>query len=349
MMSLRQDVALRPIPEIKSHDHLPPRVSLSDRDALLYCQRVLCETFENAYRASTYARTRPSDPPVAYITLATPDYAWGTRVLLRTLRRYTSVPILVMIPSNYSLHSDVQDVFAINVPTLYRQADGARKEFSQTFTKLWAFSLINFRRIVFLDSDTLVLGSLDDLLDGDEFLVCRDSVEYVELSAFNSGLMAFSPKPHLFQRILEEGATAPTKDGGDQGLLNSLFRGEVKYLGSEFNAIKHYLYFRHPDLRQQDLRMVHYIVKKPWELWYREITDAFCVDLEDLWTSELSRTELLDLISQWRRNQFLAERPRFDVTRQHRKKRKRNRNLAICGLAGALMFGLGALVCRMME
>lgn len=24
MMSLRQDVALRPIPEIKSHDHLPP-------------------------------------------------------------------------------------------------------------------------------------------------------------------------------------------------------------------------------------------------------------------------------------------------------------------------------------
>ena len=340
-------MASQPIPEIKSQKRIPTRVSLSDRRTLLYCQKALSETFENAYRASAYARIHASDPPVAYITLATPDYEWGTRVLLRSLRRHTSIPILVMTPSKYSLQSDVQDVFSIEVPTLYRPANGVRKEFAQTFTKLWVFSLTNFRRIVFLDSDTLVLRSLDNLFEGDEFLVCRDSVEHVELGAFNSGLMAFTPKPQLFERVAEEGATAPTKDGGDQGVLNSLFRDEVKYLGSEFNAIKHYLYFRRPDVRQQDLRMVHYIVKKPWELWYREITDAFCVELEDLWTSELNRTELLELITHWRRSQFIAERSRFDVTRRRGKRRKRHRDLAIYALAGTILFGLGAFVSRM--
>ena len=232
------------VPEVRTTQRLPSRVSLSDWKMLLNCQKILCEAFTRAYRSSAYARAHTSEPPVAYITLATPDYDWGTRVLLRSLRRHSSIPILVMTPSRWALQSDVPDVFCIEVPTLYRRANTARCEFAQTFTKLWIFSLLSFRRIVFLDSDTLVLRNLDELFDGDDFLVCRDSVERVELGAFNSGLLAFTPRADLFEKIAEQGATAPTQDGGDQGVLNTLFQDEVKYLGSEFNAIKHYLYFR---------------------------------------------------------------------------------------------------------
>lgn len=343
-MEHKPDMLRQIVREVKPLRRLPSRVSLDDRKILLECQEILSETIERAYHLSSYAREHASEAPIAYVTLATPDYDWGARVLLRTLRRYTSIPIIVLAPSRWGLRSDVPDIYLIEVPTLYRNADSARREFAQTFTKLWAFCFLNFRRIVFLDSDTLVLQNLDELFDSDEFLVCRDSVEQVKVGAFNSGLLAFSPKRRLFEKIADHAATAPTKDGGDQGLLNCLFRDEVKYLGSEFNAIKHYLYFRHPDVQERELRMIHYIVKKPWELWYREISDAFCVDLEDLWTNELTRAELLELVSHWRRNQFIAERFRFDVTRQHRKRRKRHRELAIFILSGLVLFGLGAIV-----
>ena len=160
-------------------------------------------------------------------------------------------------------------------------------------------------------------------------------------------MLAISPQKGYFERIKCEGPTARSYDGGDQGLLNALFGDEAKYLGSEFNTIKHYWYFAHSEVDREQAKGIHFIVKKPWEIWYREITDAMTVDIEDTWTGFLTHSELLRLVSQWRRDQFVAERSRFDATRGVRRERRKHRQEIIriaIAVGGAVAIFVGGIL-----
>jgi glycogenin len=304
------------IPLERPGKRLPATVSISDPDTMTATAAKIARCCAEIYDRSEHARRSPGKPRICYVTVGTPDYDWGVRVLLRSLRRTTSVPIIILMTSPWQVRTEVSDVYAVEVPTLIRSDEHReREEFGSTYSKLWTFGLSGFDRIVFLDADVLVLKSLDALFRERDFLVCRDSVELANPNRFNSGLLAFTPSDELFDKIKEQAADAHSYDGGDQGLLNSIFRSDVRYMNSEANTLKHYMFFSNSDLNQNDVRAIHYIVKKPWEIWYREITDAFTVNSEDVWTRFLTLSELQALVSQWRRNQFLAERWRFDATR----------------------------------
>ncbi len=326
-------------------------VALSDSSQFYACSNLISKAAASVYDSSHFSQQHPGRTRIAYLTLATPDYDMGLRVLVRSLRRVTDIPIIVLMTSRWDVQSDAKDVFGLVVPQLTRDdPKRSRQEFGATYTKLWAFGLLDFERVVFLDSDCLVLKALDALWTGDQMKVCRDSVEHVRLAKFNSGLIAFNPQKAYLDKIATDGPTADSDDGGDQGLLNSLFRNEVAYIESEYNLIKHYWYFRSPEIRASSARCIHFIVKKPWDLWFQEITDSFTVDLEDKWTSFLTHEELLTLVSHWRRRQFVAERSRFDVTRLNRahardRRWKRARLVGLLALPSLLIgtFLLGRL------
>src|SRR5205814_4765734 len=101
-------------------------------------------------------------------------------------------------------------------------------------------------------------------------------------------------------------------DQGDQGLLNTLLWPEVYTLPAEYSLLRHYDFFGGVELKRDLVRSIHFINKKPWELWYRESADAFLSALDDLWTKQLSHDELLALVSTWRRRQYIGERARFE-------------------------------------
>ena len=336
------------VPLERSGKRLPASVGISDHAAMAASAEIIARTCSAIYDKSEYARRNPGKPRIAYVTIGTPDYDWGVRVLLRSLRRTTSVPIFVLMTSPWEIRTEVPDTYAVEVPILARIDDHReRKEFGSTYSKLWVFGLSGFDRIIFLDADMLVLKSLDTLFDERDFLVCRDSVERANSDRFNSGLFAFTPSEDLVAKIREQAAEAYSYDGGDQGLLNTIFRGDVRYMNSEVNTLKHYMFFSNSDLSKDNVRAIHYIVKKPWEIWYREITDGFSIDVEDLWTKFLTHSELQALVSQWRRNQFLAERPRFDLTRNPSRVRNamglRLRHVAAIVAAG-IVFSLSIFV-----
>jgi hypothetical protein len=77
--------------------------------------------------------------------------------------------------------------------------------------------------------------------------------------------------------------------------------------------LRHFSFFSGAELKRDQVRSIHYINKKPWELWYRESVDAALSELDDVWTRELSHEELLALVSLWRRRQSIAERARFEA------------------------------------
>lgn len=341
-MTIHPLYSLDVLPEIPLHElecDAPPVVHLADQDGLYRYADLINAKAAALYDASEYAQRNGTDRRLAYVTLATPEYDLGLRVLIRSIRRVSDIPIFVLVTSKWKVKSEARDVFGLAVPGIAR-ADNhrSRSEFGATYTKLWPFALRHFDRVVFIDSDMLVLGDLDHLWTGSQFMVCRDSVEASRMDRFNSGLLAFTPKDYYLNRIAREGPHAPSDDGGDQGLLNSLFSSDVKYIESEYNTIKHYWYFNAPEVDRERIKCIHFIVKKPWELWYRELTDCFTVDIEDKWTRFLTHQELLSLVSHWRRRQFLAERPRFDITRQSKsgKRDRRKRRLHAAALAVSL-------------
>ena len=109
--------------------------------------------------------------------------------------------------------------------------------------------------------------------------------------------MSFEPTLELRDRIYESAAGAKSFDQADQGLLNGLLWPEVHILPPEYSLLRHFSFFSGAELKRDQVRSIHYINKKPWELWYRGSADAALSELDDVWTRELSHEELLALVS----------------------------------------------------
>jgi hypothetical protein len=253
----------------------------------------------------------------AFITFATPEYALGLKVVVRTLRAHSSYPIIVLTDRRWSFETDRHDVYFICVPGLYNaRYSPERSEIRGTLTKLWIFSFLCLDRVVFLDADCLIKKPIDDLFDLQGISCAPDFVENSTSNRFNSGLIAFTPSIELRDKVFGEADSHNSYDHGDQGLLNSILLPIVKFLPPEYNFARHYLFFHGAEAGSDTIRMLHYIVKKPWELWYRETPDVALLSADDEWTRQLTHEELIELVAHWRRAQFVAERPRFESLRQ---------------------------------
>ena len=252
----------------------------------------------------------------AYLTVASPTYDFGLKVLLSSLRRYSSIPVIVLTTRRWEFRENTENIFFLEVPTLFNEKyQSHRAEIGATLTKLWVFGLTSLDRIVYLDADCLVRQPVDDLFDRSGFCCAPDYIEDAATARFNTGVMAFDPSKELRDLIYEKAYSTDSYDHGDQGLLNNLLAPIVRYLPVEYNLTRHYSFYCGPDTRPASARIIHYIVKKPWELWYRETPDVALLDLDALWTAQLSHADLLDLVSMWRRHQFIAERSRFESLR----------------------------------
>ena len=311
-------------------------IKISDVAEIKQVSGAFCAAVERAW-AGKYAKS------VCYVTLCSPDYDWGLRVLLRSLRKVSSVPLIVIAPRRWSVECDEPDVLFVEVPALVNpQYTPHRREFSETLTKLWIFGLTCFHRIIFVDADCLFLRSIDDLFDQDGFLAGSNYVVNSTQRSFNSGLFSFAPTRELRDFIFEQAQHAASPEGADQGLLNALLQSKVRLLPPEYDLLRHYNYYGGVEVNRDEIRMIHYIVKKPWELAVRESPDLSLIDLDDLWTKQLTRDELLALIGGWRRTQHFSVWDQEEENRR-RRRRRRNRIVIIAGfiIAAAVFFCFG--------
>lgn len=144
--------------------------------------------------------------------------------------------------------------------------------FAATFTKLRAFDLAEFDKIVFVDADTVVLRNVDELFERPAIAAAPD---FFMPDRFNSGVMVIEPSHELFGRLHGSLLASPSYDGGDQGVLNAYWPGwwsmPVEHrLEARYN-IHHFVFqflTAHPSLRRQfldEVRIVHYTLQKPWK------------------------------------------------------------------------------------
>jgi hypothetical protein len=289
-----------------------PSVDVSDIDEVLR----LCAEVDHAVSAALKGASPQSASPQCYVTFSTPDYSLGLTVLVRSLRKYSQRPIVVLTDRSWSFDSGLSNVFFVVVPQLRnKNYNPARVELKLTLTKLWIFGLVSLDRLVYIDSDCLVLQPIDELFERSGTWCPPDYVENAESRRFSSGLIAFSPSAALRDRVFRAAPAATSYDHADQGLLNTIISPEVNILPPDYCVTRHYHLFHGAEMQPANIRIMHYIAKKPWELWYRETSDTGLCELDDKWTAELTHVELLALVAQWRRRQFNFERPRLESLR----------------------------------
>lgn len=144
--------------------------------------------------------------------------------------------------------------------------------FSAAYTKLRAWQLTDFDKVVLLDADTIVMKNVDDLFERPELAAAPD---FFLPDRFNSGVMVLDPSEPTFDRMIHALGQQPSYDGGDQGFLNLFFEGwyasSIEHrLPTGYN-IAHFIYqFMHSHASawktlQHEIKIVHYLVQKPWK------------------------------------------------------------------------------------
>lgn len=237
----------------------------------------------------------------AYVTtLCNGDaYVPGVEALGHSLDRTgTPHPKLVLVTPDVSASARrslerkgwlIRDVAPIANPNPRRQQLFPR--FANTFTKLRAFSLCDFTKLVLLDADTIVLQNIDDLFERPALAAAPD---YLLPDRFNSGVMVIEPCARTFASMMDALRSTGSYDGGDQGFLNEFFAdwyhsSAAHRLPAGYNMHQFiYQFLRaQPSLAPQlerEARVIHYTVQKPWlststlaggsEAWWEMYSDA---------------------------------------------------------------------------
>lgn len=257
----------------------------------------------------------------AFVTLvANSDYVPGAEALVRSLKRTgTDADIVVM-------HSDrdgtaVAGLAALGARTPYigllptseafntahaRDRLHAAAPFTKgekpgfhsplyNFAKLRLWQLLDYRQVVFIDADAIVLQNIDRLFDYPEFSAAPNVYESLaDFHRLNSGVFTARPSQARFEDML-----ARLDQPGvfwrrtDQTFLESYF---PNWHGLPvFDNMLQYVWLNLPDLwKWEDIRILHYQYEKPWQDHAK--ADSLRV-LIDLWKAHASDGPVPDLAS----------------------------------------------------
>lgn len=126
-----------------------------------------------------------------------------------------------------------------------------RKGFNKAcrYSKLNLWSLTQYKKVVFLDADTMVLRvsfiyqlsfnilrlyfqPIDDLFDYPQFSAVVDIG-----GVLNTGVFVAEPNEETFKDIMNTYEDAPSYNRGDQGFLNYYFNQSVNFLPGYYNLM----------------------------------------------------------------------------------------------------------------
>jgi len=220
--------------------------------------------------------------------LSTPNYIDGVKVLNKSLKRYSNIPLLCVcsksLPEDsikqlsdenilcHRLEDSVVELVNVNclVP-------GTRPHWQFTFDKLLIFGLTQYDKIVFLDADMMVCDDIDGLFDWpDMSAVQSGKVLHPDWLHLNSGLMVIEPNIQVLQILLDN--VVPTIDEckniqsgvGDQDVIQRVFsqwpEQNEKHLPFAYNLyFKDITYYMRNNSCCCTPKIIHFSASgKPW-------------------------------------------------------------------------------------
>lgn len=135
------------------------------------------------------------------------------------------------------------------------------------YSKLRLWQLTAYNKLIFLDSDVLVLQNIDFLFQSEEIAASGNS-----RTVFNSGVMVLEPHNCTFQFLISQIDTIFSYNGGDQGFLNEVFPWWHR-LPRRMNFLKHFYSNSQEEFEEKNklfgmhppqLYVLHFLGYKPW-------------------------------------------------------------------------------------
>ena len=247
----------------------------------------------------------------AWVTLLTqPDYLVGVKALHRSLKQSnTRWPLVVMateaIPQADRAALQAEGCVVQQVDPIYPNREleqhYASAQFGEVWTKLRAWQLTAYERVVFLDADMLVLRNMDELftldLGSNQLAAChacrcnpnqiasypaswqpenchytwqdRNQPAPASLDNYlNGGFLVLKPDNAVYEQLADRIAAIEDLKAypfSEQDLLNEAFAGRWQPLPYINNALKT-LPFQHSRMwNAREVKNLHYILAKPWK------------------------------------------------------------------------------------
>lgn len=259
----------------------------------------------------------------AYITLlSTLDYLPGVLVLHESLCRVeTAYPLHVAVSKGIPGHVDallaqrgmavIRLPAPIDIPAVFQEKSG---HWSYTFDKLHLFGLTQFDKLVYLDSDMMVLANIDELFARPHMsAVAAGRLVHPNWRRLNSGLMVIAPEPSLpekisaaLQKAITEVQTMGIESLGDQDIINAYYN-EWPYLKNLHLDDGYNMFYSEIDVyldkhgyalppvrgyKERTVRVVHFVGRhKPWMPWaeLRFLLNTFRKETSAQWEKKVFR------------------------------------------------------------
>uniref|UniRef100_A0A7N0SZC1 Glucuronosyltransferase PGSIP8 n=1 Tax=Kalanchoe fedtschenkoi TaxID=63787 RepID=A0A7N0SZC1_KALFE len=213
---------------------------VSARLAVIVALLCLCSSYE----AASFERAAVRSVSAGGSAAPKHRNAYATMMYMGTPRDYEFyVAIRVMMRSLVKLgvDADLVVIASLDVPLAWVRSlegeDGARvirvenlnnpyknqvspdSRFKLTLNKLYAWSLVEYERVVMLDADNLFLQNTDELFQCGQYCAV-----FINPCIFHTGLFVLQPSMEVFHNMLHEVEVGrENSDGLDQGFLCSYF------------------------------------------------------------------------------------------------------------------------------
>ncbi len=168
----------------------------------------------------------------SYVTIISTDsYLIGALALYKSLKRVKSkYPLTILLSKNIDKSIDIilrqKDINCIRltdtIEVTKNNKDPEYLHWSNTFDKLFIFELIQFKKIVFLDSDMMIVNNIDHLFEMKHMsAVVSDKINDATCCELNSGLIVIEPQIGILNQMqgLIQDISLKYKNFGDQDII----------------------------------------------------------------------------------------------------------------------------------
>ena len=225
----------------------------------------------------------------AYVTiLSTNEYYPGVIALFESLKKtntkYNEFVVIVneLIDEEIINKLKEKEYKIINRKSIdcssFISNKGYYNYWTHTFDKFHVFDLIEYDKIVYLDSDLYILKNIDELFDLPNLSgAISGKAACPEWDGVNSGLLVIVPEKDLSKELYDVVLFHDfKKDIGDQDVINYYFDWPNKNLEISENynlfAICLDKYINNYGYKEDNIKVIHFVgPKKPW-MWTDEET-----------------------------------------------------------------------------
>lgn len=235
---------------------------------------IIISSFIQIYYINSREEVVPPKNEFAFATLATPAFAMGAVALGYSIKKYHQDKydlICLVTPDVNSTWREILSQWWIVKPVNeYRPFT----HFRRSWTKLKVWNFIEYKKIIYLDTDLLLFSPVDELFTYPE-LSCVPDLNPPQIC--NTGVLVLEPRKGVFEGIDRLARIDEIRKGiGDQSTINAYFK-KFTPLPAIYNLPRAANFGGFGKIVKLGRhKIVHYVCKKPWKCGREEISTCGC-------------------------------------------------------------------------